>query len=117
MNEHISNLLKQVSGQHMRDTIFYLSKDPLPFRKLNYTRPGQNKCSLYEADDYLQSQLESFGYTVQKEGVQVQAFRCDTSKPKAQQYSPPMPEDPWYTAYILYAEKTGTQNPEEIMYK
>lgn len=115
MDEHISNLLKQVSGQHMRNTIYHLAKDPLPFRKLNYTRPGQNKCSLYEADDYLQSQLESFGYTVQKEGVQVQAFRCDISKPKAQQYSPPMPEDPWYTAYNLYAEKTGTTNPEEII--
>ena len=115
MNKHIANLLKKVSDQHMRNTIFYLSKDPLPFRKLNFTRPGQNKCSLYEADDYLQSQLESFGYTVQKEGVQVQAFRCDTSKPKAQQYSPPMPEDPWYTAYNLYAEKKGTTTPEEII--
>lgn len=115
MNEHIANHLTQVNGSNMRDTIFYLSKDPLPFRKLNHTRPGQNKCSLYEADDYLQSQLESFGYAVQKEDVQVQAFRCDTSKPKAHQYSPPMPEDPWYTAYNLYAEKTGTTKPEEII--
>ncbi|MFT5366115.1 MAG: hypothetical protein ACI8V2_001062 [Candidatus Latescibacterota bacterium] len=115
MNDHISNLLGQVNGQNMRDTIFYLSKDPLPFRKLNYTRPGKDKCSLYEADDYLQAQLESFGYTVQKEDVQVQAFRCDTSKPKAHQYSSPMPEDPWYTAYNLYAEKKGTTTPEEII--
>jgi hypothetical protein len=115
MNQKNLNLLNQVSGQTMRDTIFYLAKDPLPFRKLNYTRPGQAKCSLYEADDYLQGQLESFGYAVQKEGVQVQAFRCDTTKPKSQQYSAPMPEDVWYSAYNLYAEKKGTTKPGEII--
>lgn len=115
MNSEIKTIIDQINGNNMRNTIFYIAKDPLPFRKLNYTRPGQTKCSLYEADDYLQSQLESFGYTVEKEGVDVQAFRCDTSKPKAQQYSPPMPEDPWYTAYNLYAEKTGTTHPDDII--
>lgn len=115
MNPEIKTIIDQINGDNMRNTIFYLAKDPLPFRKLNYTRPGQTKCTLYEADDYLQTQLESFGYTVQKEGVEVQAFRCDTSKPKAQQYSPPMPEDPWYTAYNLYAEKTGTTHPDDII--
>ena len=45
----------------------------------------------------------------------MQAFRCDASKPKARQYSPPAPEDPWYTAYNLYAEKRGVVCPDEIV--
>jgi Zn-dependent M28 family amino/carboxypeptidase len=31
------------------------------------------------------------------------------------QYSAPAPEDPWYTAYNLYAKKTGTELPDEII--
>ncbi len=115
MNDLIPNLIAQIDGKRMHETLYYLSRNPLPYRKLNYTRPGQSKCSLYEADDYLQKQLESFGYTVTKEGVQVQAFRCDTTKPKAQQYSPPMPEDPFYTAYNLYAEQPGSEKIEDII--
>jgi Zn-dependent M28 family amino/carboxypeptidase len=45
----------------------------------------------------------------------VQAFRRDTTKPKSAQYSPPKPEDPWYTAYNLYAEKKGRSHPEKII--
>ena len=47
--------------------------------------------------------------------MQVQAYRRDTSKPQQHQYSPPMPEDPWYTAYNLYAEKKGRSRPDEII--
>lgn len=115
MPDPIPALLQQVDPERLRATVHYLTVDPLPFRKCCYTRPGQSKCSLYEADDYLQAQLESSGYTVEKEGVQVQSYRCDSSKPKAHQYSPPAPEDPWYTAYNLYAKKTGTERPEEII--
>lgn len=115
MSDPIPDLMAQIDGARMREALFYLSKDPLPFRKLNYTRAGQSQCTLYEADDYLQKRLEAFGYAVEKEGVQVQAFRCDTTKPKAQQYSPPMPEDAWYTAYNLYAGKPGAEKPDEII--
>ena len=111
----IPGLIEQVEGERLRQELYYLSKDPLPFRKLNYTRPGASKCTLHEADDYIQGRLESCGYTVEREGVTVQAFRCDTSKPKAQQFSPPMPEDPEYAAYNLYAERRGATNPEEIV--
>jgi Zn-dependent M28 family amino/carboxypeptidase len=52
---------------------------------------------------------------VEREGVRVQAFRRDTSKPKHAQYSRPMPEDPWYTAYNLYAEKRGRSRPDELI--
>lgn len=111
----IPELIAQIDIERLRTHLHYFSRNPLPFRKLNYTRPGQAKCSLYEADDYLQAQLESYGYSVEKEGVQVQAFRCDTSKPKAHQYSRPEPEDPWYTAYNLYANKVGAVHPDKIV--
>jgi Zn-dependent M28 family amino/carboxypeptidase len=77
--------------------------------------PGHEKNTLYEADDYLAGRLESWGYRVEREGVRVQAYRRDTSQPKHAQYSRPMPEDPWYTAYNLYAEKKGRSRPDEII--
>jgi hypothetical protein len=104
-----------VDPQRMSKDLFYLSKDPLPYRKLNFTLPGHAKNTLYEADDYLAGRLESWGYRVEREGVRVQAFRRDASKPKHAQYSRPMPEDPWYTAFNLYAEKKGRTRPSEII--
>ena len=111
----IRSLLGAVDAERMSRHLFHLSKDPLPFRKLNFTLPGHEKSTLHEADDYLAGKLESWGYRVNREGVAVQAFRRDTSKPKHAQYSPPRPEDPWYTAYNLYAEKQGRSRPEEII--
>ncbi len=111
----IETVIKAVRPEEIRRHLFYLAKDPLPFRKLNYTRPGQEKNTLYEADEYLTQQLTSWGYEVQREEVRVQAFRRDPNKPKAHQYSPPAPEDPWYLAYNLYAEKKGRRLPEEII--
>ena len=111
----IRGLIGQVSSQRMREHLFHLSKDPLPFRKLNYTLPGHDKNTLYEADDFLTGKLQSWGYRVEREGVRVQAFRRDARKPKHAQYSRPLPEDPWYTAYNLYAEKRGRSRPEEII--
>ncbi len=104
-----------VDAERMSKNLFHLSKDPLPYRKLNFTVPGHAKNTLYETDDYLTEKLESFGYRVQREGVRVQAFRRDTTKPKQHQYSPPKPDDPWYTAYNLYAEKKGHSHPDVII--
>jgi hypothetical protein len=111
----IRGRLDAVDAGRISKHVFHLAKAPLPFRKLNHTLPGHSKNTLYEADDYIAAQLESWGYRVQREGVAVQAFRRDSSKPKAQQYSPPLPEDPWYTAYNLSAEKRGRSRPEEIV--
>jgi len=111
----ISRLIRAVDPEQISKTIFYLSKDPLPYRKLNLTLPGHQKNTLYEADDYLAVKLEAWGYRVEREGVRVQAFRRDTSKPKHAQYSAPKPEDPWYTAYNLYAEKKGRSHPDRII--
>lgn len=111
----IPALLAQVSEERLRRDLFALAKDPLPFRKLNHTRPGQAQCSLYEADDFIAGELEACGYRVEREGVPVRPFRCDTSKPKAHQYSPPAEGDPWFTAYNLHARKPGAGRPEEIV--
>jgi hypothetical protein len=111
----IRRLIKGVEPERMSKHLFYLAKDPLPYRKLNLTLPGRQKNTLYEADDYLTGKLETWGYRVEREGVQVQAFRRDSTKPKSAQYSPPAPDDPWYTAYNLYAEKRGRSHPEKII--
>ena len=109
-----SNLIDQVDQQILRENLLYLCKDPLPVRKLNYTLPGHSKSTLDEADDFIVSKLQSYGYEIKKEPVTVQAFRCDIFKPKSSQYSSPEPEDPWYTAHNLYAKKTGSVHPDEI---
>jgi len=111
----IRRLIKAVDPEQMSKHLFYLAKDPLPYRKVNLTLPGHQKNTLYEADDYLAGKLEAWGYRVKREGVQVQAFRRDTTKPKSAQYSPPKPEDPWYTAYNLYAEKKGRSHPDKMI--
>lgn len=111
----IPALLGRVEGEPMATDLRYLAQDPLPYRKLNFTRPGQDRCTLYEADDYIEAQLIRSGYTVTREETLVQCFRCDASKPKAHQYSTPAPEDPFMPAWNLYAERAGTVHPEQII--
>ncbi len=111
----IPDLIAQVDQEEMSRNLFHLSKDPLPYRKINYTVPGHDKNTLYEADDFIASKLESWGYEVEREGCQVQPFRRDTSKPTRSQFAQPEPEDPWYTAYNLYAKKQGSAHPDEII--
>jgi peptidase M28-like protein len=111
----IRHHLDVVDGRRMKKNLFYLSKSPLPFRKLNLTLPGHEKSTLHEANDYLAGKFESWGYQVERESVKVQAFRCDVTKPKHAWYSAPKPEDPWYTGYNVYAERKGQTKPEEIV--
>jgi hypothetical protein len=107
--------LERVSADRIRADVFHLSADPLPFRKLNYTLPGHDRCTLYEADDLIEAELRGAGWPVERQGCPVQAFRCDASKPKAHQYSPPHADDPTYAAYNLWAEKPGASKPDEII--
>ena len=81
-------LLTQVEENRLRKNLFHLSKSPLPFRKLNYKGLKAEENTLYEADNFISEQLQKSGYSVEKESVVVKAFSCDTSKPKAHQYSP-----------------------------
>ncbi len=115
VHDPIPSLLQQIDPQRMKDDLFYLSKDPLPFRKLNYILPGHRKSTLHEADDYIQARLESCGYAVEREACQVQAFRRNRTKPPSRQYATPDPGDPWYTGYNLYAKKPGATHPSEIV--
>ena len=115
MIDPIPGLIDQVDQERMSKNLFYLSKDPLPYRKLNYTIPGHDKNTLHEADDFIAAKLESWGYDVEREGCQAQAFGRDTSKPISSQFAMPKPEDPWYTAYNVYGKKQGATHPDEII--
>jgi hypothetical protein len=95
--------------------LFYLSKSPLPYRKVNYSLPGHAKNTLYEADDYIVWKLGGPGYQMKRESCRVQAFRRDTSKPLRSQFARPASEDPWYTAYNIYGKKRGEKYPDEII--
>jgi Zn-dependent M28 family amino/carboxypeptidase len=111
----IAELIARIDADRLREALFYLAKDPLPYRKINLTLPGHEKCTLYEADDYIAEQLETAGWAVEREAVQIQAFRCDDTKPKAHQYSSPAPEDPWYTGYNVYGSRAGASHADEFI--
>jgi len=111
----VRELLGQVSRERLRQDLFYLASDPLPYRKLNVALPGHSKSTLEEADEYLAAQLAAAGYAVEREPVAVQAFRRDASKPKQSQFAAPDPDDPWYTAHNLYARRRGAERPEETI--
>jgi hypothetical protein len=115
-DDPIPELVKQVDMQQIRDNLFYLAEDPLPCRRANYVLSGHEKNTLYEADDYIQSLLESWGYTMEKEVCLAQASRRDpTKQPRHRQATDALPGDPWYEIYNLYAKKVGTAHPEEIV--
>ena len=111
----IAESIARVDAQALKSTVFYLSKDPLPYRKANFTRPGQLKSSLEEADEYIAKKLRSCGYDVAREPVQEQAFRCDRTKPRHHWYSTPDPGDPWYTLHNVYGKKRGSAKPDETI--
>ena len=111
----IQDLLERVSAERIRRDLFHLCREPLPFRKVNYTRPGQTASSLAEADDYIRGQLESVGYEVTSTTHQVQAYRCDESKPLHHWYSTPDPSDPWHDAANIEGARLGQEEPEEII--
>ena len=111
----IQDVLDRISAERIQGDLFRLCRGPLPFRKVNFTRPGQSVNSLVEADGIIRGQLESAGYEVASTTHQVQAFRCDSTKPIHHWYSKPAPEDPWYEAANLEAERPGHEFPEEII--
>ena len=56
----IRDALRRVSTERLRKDLYSLCRDPLPYRKVNYTRPGSSMNSLAEADAYIRSQLEEY---------------------------------------------------------
>lgn len=111
----IRGLLEGIEEERLRASLFHLSRDPLPYRKLNYILPGHTRSTLEEADAWIEAQLQSEGYRVEREGCPVRAFAHDPEKPLRHRYAPPPPDAPVYIAVNLYAERTGEQVPHEIL--
>jgi hypothetical protein len=111
----IPDLIAQVDAARLTEALRYLAEDPLPCRTLNVTLSGHTQSTLDEADNYLVAALEASGYAVEREPLQVQAFRRDACKPLAHQYSRSEPGDPWYTAHNLYARIQGSARPNEVI--
>jgi len=111
----IRDRLAQVDAARLQADLHHLACNPLPCRRVNLTLPGHAQSTLDEADDFICARLESLGYSVEREPVPVQAFRCEMSKKKSTWYARPRPNDPWYTAYNLYAELPGGSQPDEII--
>lgn len=111
----ITQHLDSISAERLRHDLHYLCCDPLPFRKVNYIRPGQARHSLAEAEDFIEGELQRAGWGVVRTAHQVQAFRCDSSKPLHHWYSKPAPEDPFYEVANLEVTKPGRSQPEEII--
>jgi len=109
----ISKIIQKVSQENLSKDLFYLSKDPLPCRTLNITLKGHEKCTLYETDDFIKRNLESYGYQVEKEAVAVQAFVPDSSVSHG--FRKPLPEESWYTAFNLYFKKSGIKYPKDLI--
>jgi len=111
----ITAALAQVNRERLRRDVFRLCQDPLPFRKVNYTVPGHDRCTLDETDDLIAAELEAAGLPVVRTPYQVQAFRCDETKPLHHWYSGAKPEDPFYTACNVEATKLGGERPDEFI--
>lgn len=110
-----ASLSKKVDKERIRKGVFYLSKDPLPRRVLNWSRPGQTLSSLEEADAWIMQQLRNYGYTPKTDETKVQAFGRDFSKPISKQFAPPPKGAPWYTARNIIVEKKGKDHPEDLI--
>jgi hypothetical protein len=108
-------VLRSVSAARLERDLFHLSKDPLPFRKANYTRPGESRSTLEETDDYIRDQLTVAECPFRETIHRVQAFRCDETEPLHHWYSKPEPEDPWYDLVNIEAVIEGSERPDEII--
>jgi len=111
----IPGFLEQITDANLRCDVFYLSKDPLPFRKVNYIVQGHARNSLDETDAWIEEQLHGWNYKTERETCEAQAFGCDLKKPRHHTYAPPPTNAPFYKIHNLYAKKTGKRCPKEII--
>ena len=111
----IPGFISQVTETNLQRDLFYLAKDPLPFRKANYTVPGHKRSTLDEADAWIERRLRGGGYKVESDTCEVQAFGCDLTKPRHHTYARPAHDAPFFTVRNLYAKKTGRRCPKEII--
>jgi hypothetical protein len=109
------SLSAKIRKGNIRKGVFYLSKDPLPRRVLNWSLPGHTLSSLEEADAWIKQKLTGWDYSPVVDETKVQAFGRDLSKPLAHQYAPPPENAPWYTANNIIAGKQGSEYPDELI--
>jgi hypothetical protein len=110
-----NSLNRKVEAERLKKGVFYLSKDPLPRRVLNYTIPGHKLSTLEEADAWIIQQLKNNGYKPVTDSTRVHAFGRDLTKPLPRQYAPPAPDAPWYTARNIIADLKGTKYPDDLI--
>lgn len=111
--DFIEPYIQKVNPSALQDTLFYLSKEPLTCRILNYARPGQEKCTLYETDDYIEFMLKARGYSLEAEAVPVQC--CVSDEKLSAGFRIPNPHAPWFKANNQYARKSGQRHPKELI--
>ncbi|MFZ5517357.1 MAG: M28 family metallopeptidase [Candidatus Zhuqueibacterota bacterium] len=109
----IPDLLEKISQDNLRHCLFYLSKDPIPCRTLNFTRPGRDMCTLYEADEFIARALTDSGCSVERQKVPVQAFQPDTTAPHG--FRKPLESEPWYDSFNLFGVIPGVKVPGEAI--
>ena len=110
-----ASLKAKVSADRIRRGVYCLSEDPFPRRVLNYTLPGHAASTLEEADAWILKQLRNAGYSPKMDETKVQAFGRDLTKPLAHQYAPPPAGSPWYAAHNIFADREGSEHPEELI--
>ncbi len=110
-DREIAEVTLRVDPDRLAADLHYLCADPLTRRTVN-SRVAAGRSTLAAADDYLAARCAELGDTLLRETYQVQAFRCDASKPKAHQYAAPQPDDPWYDADNLSLRRPGGACPE-----
>jgi hypothetical protein len=105
----------KVDKDRIMKGVYYLSKDPLPRRVLNWSLPGHSLSTLEEADKWIMEQLTKEGYKPETDETKVRAFGRDRSKPITQQYAKPADDAPWYTAHNVIASKIGSEFPDDLI--
>jgi len=111
----VRSISSKTDSERIRKGVFYLAKDPLPRRVLNWSLPGHSLSSLEEADRWIIGKLGKSGYKPKTDETKVQAFGRDFSKPLAHQYSRPKEGAPWYTARNIIAERRGKKHPRDLI--
>ena len=111
---NVADIISRVEPENLRKTVFYLCRDPLPFRTVLYHRPWHEKNSLAEAGDFIIGEMRKLGLEVNIIPTRVRPFRCNPSNPLHHWYDSPRESDPWYDADIIEVVIPGTETPEEI---
>ena len=105
----INGFINQVNRDELKKNLFYLSRDPLPFRTVLYHRPWHERSSLQEADDFIAAYARECGAEVNVIPNKVKPFRCNPSKPLHHWYDAPQEDDPWYDAANIEVIIPGTE--------